>query len=81
MDFIGDEAGARNIYKSASEVHVSRKPGIYLAFSLFEEKHNNIEEAQTILQDFNHRHPNYSAISLRLIAIERRRLAKETKDG
>lgn len=77
MDFIGDEAGARNVYKRASEVHVSRKPGIFLAFSLFEEKHGNIEKAQTILQDFNDRHSNYAAILLRLIAIERRRLVKE----
>lgn len=77
MDYSGDEAGARAVFKRASDIHVSRKPGIHLAFSLFEEKHGNIEEAQTILQDFNHRHPNYSAILLRLIAIERRRLVKE----
>ncbi|KAI6189974.1 hypothetical protein M3Y97_00066500 [Aphelenchoides bicaudatus] len=38
-DSIEETDKARDIYKQASEIHCSRKPGIHLAFSAFEEKH------------------------------------------
>jgi len=72
-----DEEGAKKVYKQAADIHCSRKPGIHLAYSAFEESRGNNSSALSILNDFDRRHPNYTAVQLRLIAIERRRLEKE----
>ncbi|KAI1720983.1 NRDE-2, necessary for RNA interference domain-containing protein [Ditylenchus destructor] len=77
LESVNDEESARNIYKKASSIFVPRKAGIHLAFSAFEEKHGNIEAAQAILDAFDRRHPNYTAITLRQLAIERRQQMKE----
>uniref|UniRef100_A0A915DJI4 Pre-mRNA-processing factor 39 n=1 Tax=Ditylenchus dipsaci TaxID=166011 RepID=A0A915DJI4_9BILA len=76
LESITDVDAARQIYKRASEIHVPRKPGIHLAFSGFEENQGNVDAAIAILSEFDRRHPQYTAINLRQIAIERRRLVK-----
>ncbi|KAI6186544.1 hypothetical protein M3Y98_00144200 [Aphelenchoides besseyi] len=68
---------ARAIYREAVDVHCTRKPGIYLAFSAFEEKHGDLSSSLDCLNDFDRRHPGYVAIAMRKIHVDRRRLAKE----
>uniref|UniRef100_A0A183BT97 Suf domain-containing protein n=1 Tax=Globodera pallida TaxID=36090 RepID=A0A183BT97_GLOPA len=73
---IDDNAAARSIYKRATAIHCPRKPGIHLAYSGFEEKQGDVEMASTILSEFDRRHPEYVAVNIRLLAIERRKIAK-----
>lgn len=76
-DSIGEIDRARELYKKATDVHCSRKPGIHLAYSLFEEKHGDSSAASAILYDFDRRHPGYAAISMRKIHVSRRKAGKE----
>jgi pre-mRNA-processing factor 39 len=80
LDSIGETTNARKIYKKAVEIHCPRKPAAALAYSAFEEKHGDSEMADQILRDFQRRHPGYSSIELRRIAVERRRIQKSKSD-
>ncbi|CAD5231794.1 unnamed protein product [Bursaphelenchus xylophilus] len=77
LDSIKDTDGAREVFKRASEVHCSRKPGIHLAYSLFEEKHGDYGAAAAILYDFDRQYPGYASISLRKIHVSRRKNGKD----
>lgn len=77
LEGIHEDEQARAVYKRACEVHCTRKPGVHLAYAGFEERLGNVELAQASLTEFNRRHPNYVAVVLRQISIERRRIAKD----
>ncbi|KAI6230212.1 hypothetical protein M3Y99_01088300 [Aphelenchoides fujianensis] len=77
----GDVERARQIYKEAAEFHCSRKPGLFLAYSLFEEKHGETAKALDLLNDFDRRRPGFVAITMRKLQVDRRRLAKEDKSA
>jgi len=41
LESVKDEEGAKKVYKQAADIHCSRKPGIHLAYSAFEESCGN----------------------------------------
>ncbi|CAD5224698.1 unnamed protein product [Bursaphelenchus okinawaensis] len=77
LDSVKDTEGARDVFKRAAEVHCSKKPGIHLAYSLFEEKHGDSSTATAILYDFDRRCPGYAAINLRKINVSRRKNGRD----
>ncbi|KAH7720376.1 pre-mRNA-processing factor 39 [Aphelenchoides avenae] len=77
LDSLGDAAQAKNVYKRAMETHCPRKPGLALAFSAYQEKHEGTDAALAVLTDFERRTHTYSAITLRKLNLERRMLQNE----
>lgn len=48
LDSLGDVDKSREIYQKAVDVHCSQKPGVYMAFSAFEEKHGKSKRRHAI---------------------------------
>lgn len=42
LDSISETSQAKKVYKRAADVHCSRKPALFLAYSAFEEKHGKL---------------------------------------
>ncbi|MCJ8734250.1 hypothetical protein PDJAM_G00233300 [Pangasius djambal] len=63
---------ARNVYRRACEIHLPYKHSFHLQWSMFEERHGNISEAQRILEALEKAMPGLAMVRLRRAGLERR---------
>lgn len=67
-----DEAAAREVYKRACGIHLTKKPNPHLAWSAFEEKLGRYDESKQILHDLEKVVPGLVVVARRRCGIERR---------
>ncbi|KAF5896030.1 pre-mRNA-processing factor 39-like isoform X2 [Clarias magur] len=63
---------ARNVYRRACEIHLPYKHSFHLQWSMFEERHGNISEAQRILEALEMAMPGLAVVRIRRAGLERR---------